>query len=142
MVIGWIQSADLEVKELGTLTYTQALQAFVNHDWVAEQALEIELRAGNNSFCPAGLGLNNEEDTVILHICPQNSNRNMVFFIRIVMGKKLLGLIPQTKRLTDTRYDLTDEECRYLMRLFFEEAYEQLRDQLNQRGHATPQGEG
>lgn len=92
----WIQHADFDTEDLGEISRDEAIRAFQDHDWIAENAKFNEIEKSGKENCPPGMGFN-ADGVGILHICPDKNGKALCFF----HGRKkikIFGFLPWTMK--------------------------------------------
>jgi len=88
----WIQRANFETTEHGSVDAAQAVRIFESHDWRGELNDYAELERTGTESCPPGIGFvapNGE----ILHICP-DAHQNAQVHYHLNAPSTLLRIIP------------------------------------------------
>ncbi len=95
-----------------------AVRAFVAHDWRRELEFYSELERAGAQCCPPGIGFVDASGD-ILHICPDRSGHAMVHY-QCTVPRKLLGLIPVSEPIVETREGIQRSVVLELIAFFFE----------------------
>ena len=90
----WIQHADFSEDEFD-LDLASTLRKFEDVDWLAELAMEENLKKSGDDSCPPGLGIDHPEKR-ILHICPSPSGALVHFHF----PQKVMGMFSRQKSVT------------------------------------------
>jgi hypothetical protein len=73
----WIQRTDFSSEEYGDTEPGEAKRIFRDFDWASELA-RFEPEQEAHTCCACGMGLHSEDSSLILHVCPRDSQD--VFF--------------------------------------------------------------
>jgi len=114
----WIQRADFSATDYSAVEVGDAVRAFDGHDWRRELELYSELESAGADCCPPGIGFVDSGGD-ILHICPSGNDRAMVHY-HFTATRRLLGLIPMSRAIVETRQDVTRRQVLELIEFFFQ----------------------
>ena len=134
---GWIQSADLSVKQMGSLELERALALFRDSDWDGELVRQAELERAGADSCPPGLGIVNDFGPFIIHLCPLPDDRLLVHYhFQARSGlAKWLG-----HQRTHTVEDAPRDAVKGILGRFYLSDHDELMSELERLGRSATAG--